>query len=373
MMAVNSPSVATLQPRSLSAFPPKPLVSVLVGNYNYARYIGPAIESVIGQTYPNWELIICDDGSTDESVAVIEQYVQRDNRIRLLRKTNGGHASALNAAFSECRGEVICLLDSDDWYVPAKLETLIGAFAASPAVGFSVHKVIRVNEHRARQGLWPLSDSIPEGWLGPDLLCTGGVLPYAPPTSGISLRRETAQDLFPLSTVRPLHMCPDQVIVRLAPLITSVKRLPEALAEYRLHAANTYSQRRITAESVTRELLLSRALWEEQYRFLSGFSSDIAEQLTVLENSSYIALMEYLKAKLGTDPNTARYHAEYLALCERQGTGNFVWFWRMSIYLPGFAFRQAVNTVLGQGAVKQLAAQIKRFLYLPVRRAFFGN
>jgi glycosyltransferase involved in cell wall biosynthesis len=183
MMAItSSPPLASLEPLTLAALPSEPLVSILVANYNYEKYIGQTIESVLSQSYRNWELVVVDDGSTDGSVPLIERWVQRDGRIRLLRKPNGGHASALNAAFSNCQGNIICLLDSDDLYLPEKLERVIAAFAARPEVGFLIHRVFRVNEQRQRQGVWPLPDSLPDGWVGSDLLNTGGILPYAPPT-----------------------------------------------------------------------------------------------------------------------------------------------------------------------------------------------
>jgi glycosyltransferase involved in cell wall biosynthesis len=359
MSITSSPPLVALEPRALSVLPINPLVSILVGNYNYANYIGQTIESVRDQSYQNWELVICDDGSTDESVPLIEKYAQRDPRIRLLRKPNGGHTSALNAAFSKCRGDIVCLLDSDDLYLPAKLASLIAAFAANPETGFMIHRVVRVNDRRQKQGVWPLSDSLPDGWVGPGLLRTGGVLSYAPPTSGIGLRREIAEILFPLSIAPPLHMCPDQVIVRLAPLITRVKRIPETLAEYRLHAANTYSRQQVTKQSVTRELELGRALWREQHRFLSLVSPALARQLTALENSSYIGLLEYLKAKLANAPDARKYHAEYIASCKRQGESKLLSFWRVSIYLPGVLFRPAINVLLGQGLIKQLIARMR--------------
>src|SRR5882757_4789136 len=86
-----------LQPIEPAPLFRKPLVSVLLSNYNYAQYVGGAIESVLSQTWPNFELIVCDDGSTDNSIAVIEPYL-KDPRVRLIRKTNGGQATGFNAS-----------------------------------------------------------------------------------------------------------------------------------------------------------------------------------------------------------------------------------------------------------------------------------
>jgi glycosyltransferase involved in cell wall biosynthesis len=349
---------AVLHPCSLATLSEEPLVSVLLANYNYANYIGQSIESVCKQTYKQWELIICDDGSTDDSVTVINGYLHADPRIRFIRKTNGGHASALNRGFLESKGEVICLLDSDDLYLPNKLASVVESCFARPMAGLITHRVIRVDSALRRLGVWPLSDAV-DGWLGPDLLKTGGILAYAPPTSGISLRRAAAEMLFPLSIDPPLHMCPDQVIMRLAPLITAIKRIPEALAEYRLHDANTYSRRTTSGESVSRELALSTALWNEQRRHLKAMHSDFVKQLTELDCNSYIALLEYIKAKLLGKPDVERRHMRYLTICEHEHDKRFFHFWRASFYLPNIVFIPMLNLLFGQGYLKQLLSRIK--------------
>jgi glycosyltransferase involved in cell wall biosynthesis len=359
-MATTSSTISSrFAPLSLNELPSQPLVSILVGNYNYASYIGQTIQSVLNQTYQNWELIVCDDGSKDGSVPIIEGYSQQESRILLLCKPNGGHTSALNAAYSACRGDIICLLDSDDLYTPEMLEKVTAAFSVSPEAGFLIHRVLRVDEQRQRQGVWPLSTSLPDGWLGPQILSEGGVLPYAPPTSGISLRRQVAEALFPLPLTPPLHICPDQVIGRLAPLISSVKRIKDTLAEYRLHGANAYSQQKITAESVQRELSLSRALREEQYRFLSQHYPETAEQIAPLEKSSHTALLQYLLAKLQNDLQARRHRDRYLAACRGRRHPGWLLFWRLSFYFPNTLFRFAMDVVLGQGALKQLLVRLK--------------
>ena len=85
-------------------------------------------------------------------------------------------------------------------------------FQAHPDAGFGVHRVIRMSADLRRQGVWPMSDPLPSGWYGTRLLRDGGILPYTPPTSGLSLRRDVAERLFPLPLERPLVSCPDQLI-----------------------------------------------------------------------------------------------------------------------------------------------------------------
>ena len=97
----------------------KPEVSIILPSYNYENYIGKAIDSVINQSYPNWELIIIDDGSTDNSINVIKRY--RDKRIHLFTQKNIGVSKTLNRGIQLSKGKYICFLDADDKYHPEKL------------------------------------------------------------------------------------------------------------------------------------------------------------------------------------------------------------------------------------------------------------
>jgi teichuronic acid biosynthesis glycosyltransferase TuaG len=90
------------------------LVSVITPCYNGSRYIKETIESVLSQTYADWEMIVVDDGSTDNSAAIIETYCVKDRRISLLRQPNGGSASARNNGIRKANGQYIALLDADD-------------------------------------------------------------------------------------------------------------------------------------------------------------------------------------------------------------------------------------------------------------------
>ena len=82
-----------LLPVPLAALPGTPLVSVLIGNFNYARFLPEAIESVFRQSYPHFEICICDDGSTDNSLDIIKGYAECDGRIRWLSQGNAGYAA----------------------------------------------------------------------------------------------------------------------------------------------------------------------------------------------------------------------------------------------------------------------------------------
>jgi glycosyltransferase involved in cell wall biosynthesis len=108
------------------------LVSVIIPTYNRAYIVGHAVDSVLAQTYSNIEIIIVDDGSTDDTRSVIAKY---DSRVRYAHQNNGGVPAARNHGFSLARGEFIALLDSDDAWHPNKLELQIAFMRKHPEVG----------------------------------------------------------------------------------------------------------------------------------------------------------------------------------------------------------------------------------------------
>lgn len=111
-----------------------PLVTVITPTYNRADFLPEAIEGVLAQTFGDFELLVVDDGSTDNSPEIIADYEARDGRIRSFRQENQGQSVARNRALSAARGEFICFLDSDNYWPSEKLEQQIAVFKAHPAV-----------------------------------------------------------------------------------------------------------------------------------------------------------------------------------------------------------------------------------------------
>ncbi|MGL5059129.1 MAG: glycosyltransferase [Microcoleus sp.] len=110
---------------------PTPQVSVIIPAYNAARYIVQAVESVLSQTFTNLEIIVVDDGSTDDTHQVLQPYL---NRIRYIYQENQGVAFARNQACQLAKGEFLAFLDADDYFLPEKLEKQIACFKADPAL-----------------------------------------------------------------------------------------------------------------------------------------------------------------------------------------------------------------------------------------------
>ena len=128
------------------------LVSIIMPSWNTGKYISQSIESVINQTYEKWELIIVDDNSSDNSVEVINKYLD-DKRIHLyVNPTNQGAAISRNRAIKKAKGEWIAFLDSDDLWVPEKLEKQI-LFMNENHYSFSYHNFEKIDENNKLLGI----------------------------------------------------------------------------------------------------------------------------------------------------------------------------------------------------------------------------
>ncbi len=118
-----------------------PRVSVVVPCYNYGRFVAEAIGSILAQTYQDFEVIVVDDGSTDNTPEVLRGIT--DPRVRVLRKENGGCASARNAGRELARGEFLTFLDADDLWRPTFLERQVAVLDAEPEVSFCFTDMVR--------------------------------------------------------------------------------------------------------------------------------------------------------------------------------------------------------------------------------------
>ena len=123
------------------------LVSIITPLYNSAHYIRKTIDSIINQTYHNWELLVIDDCSSDNSVEIVEKFSKLDSRIKLIKlDNNSGAAVARNRGIQEAKGRFIAFLDSDDTWISDKLEKQI-KFMLTNDYAFTYTVYHKVNEH----------------------------------------------------------------------------------------------------------------------------------------------------------------------------------------------------------------------------------
>jgi glycosyltransferase involved in cell wall biosynthesis len=124
---------------------PPPAVSVVIATYNYGRFLAGAIDSVFAQTFPDYEVIVVDDGSDDDTGDVIGRYL-RDPRVRAVRTDHLGQPAAKNAGFRLARGPLIAVLDADDLWLPAKLERQVALFRSDPELGLAYTRRLLIDE-----------------------------------------------------------------------------------------------------------------------------------------------------------------------------------------------------------------------------------
>ena len=124
-----------------------PRVSIVIAVYNREKYLGIAVDSVLRQTYQDWELIISDDGSIDGSIDIARQFALEDDRIRVLTAEHKGEAYALIAGFEAARGEFVCQLDSDDLLEPPALESTVVVLDEHPECGMVYTNYIDIDKN----------------------------------------------------------------------------------------------------------------------------------------------------------------------------------------------------------------------------------
>ena len=215
---------------------PLPTVDVIVTNYNYAQYLGAAIDSALAQTHPGTQVIVVDDGSTDDSLAVIAAYGER---ILPVLKENGGQASALNAGFARSTGDIVIFLDADDVLHPITTETW-----PAPHQPPEVAKLQYRLEVIDREGTWtgrlkpPAHLPLPSGDVRRQELTFPFDLAWLP-TSGNAFPRWAMERLFPM-LADDYPMLADSYLQHVFSLLGPVVSCEWVGGGYRVHGANHY-------------------------------------------------------------------------------------------------------------------------------------
>jgi hypothetical protein len=234
-------------------------VDIVITNHNYGDFVTEAIESALAQTHPKVEVIVVDDGSTDDSRERLWLYQQV---VEVVLKEAGGQASAINAGVARCRGDIVMMLDADDLLKPRAAASVAAAFSADPAV-VKVQLPMEVIDREGR----PTGATKPRPYL-PSLngdlrraeLAFPFDLPWLP-TSGNSFRIDALRRILPIPEA-DYPVCADGYLVHLTTLLGAVASLEEIGAAYRVHGRNSMEPQapRLDVAGVRRSIGYSRAV-----------------------------------------------------------------------------------------------------------------
>ncbi len=260
-------------------------LSVIINNYNYSSYLELAIHSVIGQTrYPD-EIIVVDDGSTDNSLEVIQKAIQNTD-IKLHRKKNGGQLSAVRAGLNEASGDWVFFLDSDDEWEAQHLEEACKSIEQNPDVS------LYFSNHQETAGLPIFRSKWPSGKFGP---CSGLVAATGIRTGSIAstlgLRIDKARCAisFDPSIDRKWRMRAEDCLIFGASLSGAIVYYnPNSTVKYRIHDLNSFahkdqSQTIVEYEKNKKELF---HYWLEKYAInINSLDSLISNELSIYNHN----------------------------------------------------------------------------------------
>jgi glycosyltransferase involved in cell wall biosynthesis len=223
------------------------LVSVIIPSYNHAEFVELAVDSVLSQSYGNFELIIVDDGSRDDSVARLRRF--RDPRCHIHEQLNQGAHAAINRGLALARGDFLTILNSDDIYSPIRLERLVDEIESGGDDLLATHievinhksKTLGVKEGWRNMLPWEIPN-LKESFLATDdfalnLLATN----FVATTSNIFLRRSVYEKIGGMRNLRFAHDW--DFLLRVA-YDHRCRLVPEALLKYRIHPDNTITKNR---------------------------------------------------------------------------------------------------------------------------------
>lgn len=204
-----------------------PLVSVIVPTYNREKQLRRCLDSLVAQTLGEFEVIVCDDGSTDKTAAVVEDYVSALDIVYDYAENFGGPARPRNRGVRLARAAYVAFLDSDDWWAPAKLERSVCALNAGADVVF--HDLWNVLSEDQKAFRFRLRTSRPVPPMLESLLCSA----HSIPNSSIVVRRGPLRAIGEICEDRELIAVEDfDLLLRLSKVTEKFVRIPECLGYY---------------------------------------------------------------------------------------------------------------------------------------------
>lgn len=328
-----------------------PLVTVLLANYNYEQFLPAALDSLVAQTYSHWHAIVCDDGSTDRSRTIVEEFARRDPRITLVTKQNGGQNSAFNTCARYMCGEIVCLLDADDIFAYTKLARVVECFQANAKAGVCNH-FSKVIDSEGKPQSVVMHKFLDSGWQA-EVAVTRGACVYVPTTSCMSLRREIAEQLFPIPHIQDRDL--DGYVAMAAQFLTPICVIPEQLSSYRLHGGNMGGATEPTPQRLRYELHLIQLRTTNVKEFLrERFGEMFAAQIVMENNPQYIQAA----LKLHAVERTHGLSPQAASLIRQHPNPQWRILWRLLFAAPAWITRLAVPCMHRSIRIKSLVHKL---------------
>jgi glycosyltransferase involved in cell wall biosynthesis len=220
---------------------------VIINNYNYAAFLREAIDSVLRQTYDRTEIIVVDDGSTDNSREIIASY---GDRLISILKQNGGQSSAFNAGFERSRGDIVIFLDADDMLLPQTAERMAQLFQARPGTAKIQYRLAVIDARGRQVGMLkpPRHVPMPSGDLRQRVIRNFDDLPWQS-TSGNAFAAQALRRIFPVpEQAYPPPTGADYYVANVISLFGTVLALDEVGGYYRMHGSNNHHDSEMESE-----------------------------------------------------------------------------------------------------------------------------
>jgi teichuronic acid biosynthesis glycosyltransferase TuaG len=257
------------------------LVSIIMPAYNAEKYIAASIESVLAQTYSDWELIVVDDGSTDSTATVVQEFATRDPRVRYIFQENGRLGKARNTGISNSTGRLIAFLDSDDLWLPTKLEVQTRAMAENNADVVYSKSYVFCDENIDDE-----TQTLPSSagkFSGPDFFDSLIRYPQIPVLT-VLFKRSALDRVGLFEEGKAYHGCEDYDLwLRLARAGLVFYGMPDVLARYRRHGTAMTAMRsnmfKLTLLIVQRYIDQSGLSELEKQRRLTGLYREVVSSL----------------------------------------------------------------------------------------------
>jgi glycosyltransferase involved in cell wall biosynthesis len=279
-------------------FVAQPLVSILINNYNYGHYLAAAIDSALTQSYAAIEVIVVDDGSTDDSRQIIQGY---GDRIRAVFQANQGQAAAFNTGFVHSRGEIICFLDADDLFLPDKVAQVVAGFLQYPVAGWCLHP-----QHfwRSAQAPTLAAKVAPAIYRDVMAMMRRGKLgdPFdfpIPATSSMCFSRSLLQQILPMPVGEGISLNDSYVkfvALGMSPGVT----INQELTLQRIHGENAFTFK-VDRRQVAKIHVLMAYWMQKNFPQLTKFTNNLLA----------VGMAAYQQAG-GVEPNSQRLSQEYL-------------------------------------------------------------